>query len=167
MSHGPTETDASGDAGPGDTQAACSCELLNENMVNLLPRCNPGSAPCLFSQLCTADDKTRVILARAAHALLYDDGSRRPFTHLSLRLLDEALATGHPDALILKGVAMELLEKDPIKPFQEAERQGSNHPFLFQRLGEYYYKKKDFNIVFQYMDKALKCMYLPTFTYPS
>lgn len=119
-----------------------------------------GSAPWIFSAMCNADEGSRKILERAACALLYDDGTKRAFTRMSLRLLDEALATGCPDALILKGIVVEELEKDAHEYFHDAERKGSSHPFISYRLGDHYMKRDQYDEAFNYLEKGLMSTYL-------
>lgn len=131
------------------------------------PNPNQGSAPWLFSHMCNVDETTRRVIERAARALLYDDGTRRDFTHMSLKLLDEAVATGSPDALVLKGIAVEKLEEDPTRYFLEAENKGSTHPFLYYKLCSNYMNREEYNHAFDYLNKALMCKFLPISPLPS
>lgn len=75
----------------------------------------------------------------ALSALLYGDGERRPLTHKTLRLIEDAVAINPSDGLLLVGIMMMgIRKKDALKHFQEAEEKGSSHPLLYYYLGECY-----------------------------
>lgn len=165
MSQTVTEPCVAGAVDSREYKIASSKEGCDEASAPRIPRLNIGSAPWLFTTLCNVDDATRGIIERATHALLHDDGSRRDFTHISLRLLEEALATGCPDALILKGIAMERLADDPISCLREAENKGSIHPLLYYNLGKHYMRKREYDKGLGYIDQATKCKYLCIYMY--
>lgn len=140
------------DTGTEDAKDTRLGEGPNGSVVIHFPRCNPGSVPSLFSTLSTSDDKTRTILEKAACVSLYDDGAPRPRTCASIRLLDEAVATGHSDALVLKAIVE---RRNTLKHFFEAESKGCTHPLLVFTLGDYFYGRGQYDIAYEYLNKAI------------
>lgn len=132
--------------------------------VRKTPRVTPGSAPWLFSTRCAVDDKLRALFERAASILLYDDGSKREMTQLSLQLLNEVMSTGYPDALVLKALVTHHPDHNEasIRMLQDAEREGSIHPLMYFKLGHYYIQHKDDTKGLMYINQTMMCTYLLT-----
>lgn len=78
------------------------------------------------------------MFSRALRALCYEDGERKQSTLYSIQLVEEAMATNHPDALILKGIERSHFPGEAFKYFSEAESRGSTHPLLYYHLGQCY-----------------------------
>lgn len=86
-------------------------------------------------------DKISKILQAAWEALVTEDGERKPLTLSAIALVNEALLTGHPDALVLQGILRFVIAKEEptsLSLFLEAERKGSKHFLLPYYIAECY-----------------------------
>lgn len=139
--------------GLGTSSALPPGSDLNESKCTTNGLLNP-----VFTTSCAVDDESRRIFEKAARSMFYDDGSLRNPTHTSLELLDQAVKTGNPDALVLKGLAKENLE-DTSKYFKDAKWKGSKHPLLYSALAKNYIDLRRSNKAFEYIEKAIGGMY--------
>lgn len=83
----------------------------------------------------TANRAARAVSA-ALDALLYEDGELKNLTQRAVALVEIAIATEHPDALILRGIQTFRMGKKPYEYMCMAEERGSTHPLLYHFLGD-------------------------------
>lgn len=78
-------------------------------------------------------------LKACVNALLYQDGTTRPMTHRTLKLLEESKSKlDEGDASFIKGIRRYQHRHRCFPFFSEAEEKGCTHPFLYYFLGECY-----------------------------
>lgn len=80
------------------------------------------------------------LINRVLGGLLYEDGKPKVLTGVIHELFLKALATGHPDAYLLKGIRLlEMGYADmAFNSLAEAEKRGCNHPLLNYYWGKYW-----------------------------
>lgn len=82
------------------------------------------------------NETAETILETCLDVLFYQDGMRKPLTHCTLKLIENAKTrVGQANSLFLEGLTT---SKDGIKSFLEAEDKGCNRPLLLYLLGDYY-----------------------------
>lgn len=137
------------------SQSPESPSALNDIGLNETKSAANGTVDPVFTTTSAVDDESRSIFEKAAKSLFYSDRSLRSPTHAALRLLDQALETGNPDALVLKGLARQGLESDASIYLKDAERKGCKHPLLYYTLGKRYLVKLELEKAFGYIERAI------------
>lgn len=113
------------------------------------------------------DNDVGFLIDAALAALVDECGIRRFLTHSTLRRIAAVIKTGHPNALMMKGIEKYEFITEPFKYFHEAESKGCCHPLLYYYLGECYRigdpeTDEDFDKSFAYYCKAIDCTFHET-----
>lgn len=121
------------------------------------------------SQVTNEADATEACMA-AESALLYADGVTRYLTHRTLELLDTAVSTGHPDALLLRAIRYRDMNENAYQYLREAELHGCTQPRLYSIIGVCYYQgnegvERDEAKAFECFEKATQRIFPFLFVY--
>lgn len=106
----------------------------------------------------TSSDLSLSILNNCLDSLLYQDGKRRPLTHNTLKLIEDAKSkVGEANALFLKGL---ISSADRFELLSTAEGKGCEHPIMYYFLGAFYSRGvgKSESKAIEYCDKAIAGM---------
>lgn len=132
------------------------CDVPHEALLGLTPSAH---APKPRS----VTDQGSDTLSKALDALMYEDGTHKNLTLRTLKLIEEAMRTGLPDAYMIKGLQLHNFHSEPMQYYQEAQRRGCTHPLLDYLLGQQHHSQRttkgyDISIAMGYFDKAIASM---------